>query len=54
MNDQQILAVKCALADLLGAQQAYEQADMHAHDWDAHQQSIEDLRAAFDFLRDPQ
>lgn len=50
MNEQQIMAIKCALADLQGALQAFQQMDIHAHDWDAHELSIDDLLSAFDFL----
>ena len=50
MNDKQKQAVACALADLQGALQAFEQDDIHVHDWRAHQQSIDDLLEAFDFL----
>ena len=52
MNKKQIMAVRCAYADLVGAMQAYEQGDMHTHDWDAHAQSIDDMEQAFDFLTD--
>jgi len=47
MNNDQTLAIACAFADLCGALQAFQQLDLHAHDWRAHQQSIEDLMAAF-------
>ena len=47
MNHDQKLAVTCAFADLCGALQAFQQLDIHAHDWRAHQQSIEDLMDAF-------
>jgi len=47
MNHDQKVAVMCAFADLCGALQAYQQLDMHAHDWRAHQQSIEDLMNLF-------
>jgi len=50
MTKQQELAIACALADLQGALQAYEQGDIHAHDWRAHKQSIDDLFDAFPFL----
>lgn len=52
MNEQQITAIKCAFADLQGAIQAFQQMDMHAHDWDAHAMSIDDLINAFDFLEE--
>ena len=41
-------ALKCALADLEGSLQAHEQMDRLAHDWEAHQQSIDEARAAID------
>ena len=50
MTEQQITAIKCALADLQGSLQAFQQSDMYAHDWEAHQQSIDDLLNEFDFL----
>ena len=52
MNDDQILAIKCAYADLLGAYQAMEQSDIQAHDWKAHKQSIDDLLNNFKFLEE--
>ncbi len=39
-------ALKCALADLEGSLQAHNQTDWYAHDWEAHQQSIDEARAA--------
>jgi hypothetical protein len=33
--------------DLLGAIQAMRQLDMHAHNWDAHEQSIADMEKYF-------
>ena len=50
MTEQQILAVKCAYADLIGAFQVKEQRDINLHDWDAHLLSIEDLERNFDFI----
>lgn len=47
MNQAQIQSVRCAFADLIGALQAYEQNDTHAHDWKAHAQSIRELHEAF-------
>jgi hypothetical protein len=51
MTQEQILAIKCAHADLLGAEQAHSQADIGYHDWKNHHQSIEDLEAAFPELQ---
>ena len=39
--------LECALADLQGSLQAYEQGDIHVHDWKAHKQSIQEIE---DFL----
>ena len=39
-------ALECALADLEGALQAKEQGGIQAHDWKAHELSIEEARAA--------
>lgn len=50
---QQIQAIKCAYADLVGAIQAYNQGDMHIHDWSSHEASIEELEEAFPTLIEP-
>ena len=52
MNDDQMLAIKCAYADLLGAYQAMEQCDIQGHDWKAHKQSMDDLLNNFKFLEE--
>jgi hypothetical protein len=52
MNDKQILAIKCAYLDLIGVYQAIQEADPQAHDWKAHQQTIEELKEAFNFLEE--
>jgi len=44
--DELIQAARCALADLQGSLQAYEQMSIYAHDWDAHKQSIDELEDA--------
>jgi len=54
MTQEQILAIRCAHADLVGARQAKEQGDIHVHDWDAHNISIVDLEVHFDFLTESQ
>ena len=46
----EVLAIKCAHADLVGALQAIEACDPHAHDWKAHKQSINDLEDQFSFI----
>lgn len=43
MNDEQLLIMRCALADLIGAWQAYTQMDIHCHDWRSHVESIGEL-----------
>ena len=50
MNEDQITAIKCAFADLQGAMQAYEQGNMHAHDWKAHALTIKEMAERFSFL----
>lgn len=40
-------AIRCALADLVGSWEAYEQGDSDAHNWKAHQLTISELRQAF-------
>jgi len=41
--------LKCALADLQGSMEAYESGDMHCHDWEAHQTTIDEIE---EFLND--
>lgn len=36
--------LECALADLQGSLEAYEQDDIHVHDWRAHKASIEEIK----------
>ena len=50
MNEEQIFAIRCACADLIGALQARNQMDIEVHDWKAHKLSIDDLINTFDFL----
>lgn len=50
MTLEEKMAIKCAFADLCGAMQAYLQGDIHAHDWKAHAQTLQDMSDAFDFL----
>lgn len=45
--DELVQAARCALADLEGSLQAREQMDIYAHDWDSHQQSIDELNDVF-------
>ena len=51
MTEAQISAIRCALADLSGALQAHQQGDTNAHDWEAHQLSIDELVDAFPELK---
>lgn len=50
LNDKQMLALRCACADLIGAMQARNQNDVEVHDWKAHSLTIDELIEAFDFL----
>jgi len=43
MNKEEIILIKCALADLQGAMEAMEKADYCSHDWEAHQQTIDEI-----------
>ena len=52
MNEEQIFAIRCACADLIGALQARNQLDIEVHDWKSHKLSIDDLINTFDFLSD--
>lgn len=52
MNEEQILAIRCACADLIGSLQARNQTDIEVHDWKAHELSIDELINTFDFLSD--
>lgn len=53
LNKKQILAIKCAFADLLGAYQVAVQQDYSTHDWRAHFKTMEELKDAFpDILKD--
>lgn len=50
MPDFQAVAIRCALADLTGAWQAWTQEGCpdSVHDWQSHEQSMLDLANAFD------
>lgn len=50
MTEEQIMAIKCAYADLVGALQARNQCDINVHDWDSHRETIIDLEARFPFI----
>ena len=43
MTQEQLFILRCALADLTGAYQAYQQSDIHIHDWKGHFNTILDL-----------
>jgi hypothetical protein len=50
MTQEQLLIIRYAYADLVGAYQAFQSLDIHTHDWDSHQQTIKDLEEHFMFL----
>jgi len=52
MSSEQLEAIRCAYADLLGAYQAYEQSDMLAHDWKAHRLTLDEMLELFSFLKE--
>jgi hypothetical protein len=47
ITKEQKLAITCAYCDLVGAKQARDWEDIEAHDWKAHQRSIDELEKAF-------
>ena len=51
MTEEQIRAIKCAYADLVGALQARNQLDIEVHDWKSHSETIAELEEAFDFIQ---
>ena len=51
LTEAQVSAIRCALADLSGALQAYQQLDLHVHDWKVHALTIDELIDAFPSLR---
>lgn len=50
MTEEQIRAIKCAYADLVGALQARNQLDIEVHDWKSHSETIAELEKAFNFI----
>lgn len=50
LTKEQVTAIKCAHADLIGALQAFDQNDINVHDWNRHGESIQELQEAFSFL----
>lgn len=50
MTPEQITAVKCAYADLVGILQCYNQHSTTVHDWESHLESIQDLEKHFPFI----
>jgi len=47
LTNKQVVTIRCAYADLVGAYQAMAQQDYAVHDWRVHRQSIEDLEETF-------
>lgn len=50
MSDKQMLAIRCAYADLVGALEAHEMMDSAMHDWKAHKLTIEEMKEVFPFV----
>lgn len=50
MTENQVQAIKCAYADLIGALETFQNGTYDEHDWKAHQLSIKELKKAFKFL----
>jgi hypothetical protein len=47
LSKQQEVAIKCAIADLIGSMQAKNNLDFQSHDWKAHRNTIDELADAF-------
>lgn len=47
LSKQQEVAIKCAIADLIGSLQAKNDLDFFSHDWEAHLETISDIADAF-------
>ena len=47
MTKQQKVAIKCAIADLIGSMQSKNNLDFGSHDWKAHRHTIDELTDAF-------
>ena len=47
LTQEQITAIRCAHADLIGAKQALDKGDIYSLDWEANEESIIDLENAF-------
>ena len=43
LSKAQQTIMRCALADLIGAWEAYTDMDIHSHDWNAHVETITEL-----------
>jgi hypothetical protein len=50
MTNEQIIAIKCAYADLVGVLQCHNQYETTVHDWESHLESIRDLEKQFAFI----
>ena len=42
-TNKQLTIMRCALADLIGAWEAYTHMDIHRHNWNAHAETITEL-----------
>ncbi len=47
MTEQQIQAIRFAYLDLMGAKEASDKGDIHAHDWGVHWETIKDMEKQF-------
>jgi hypothetical protein len=50
ITKEQKLAITSAYCDLIGAKEARDWEDTEAHDWKAHQRSIDELKKVFPFV----
>jgi len=47
MTEQQIQAIRFAYLDLMGAKEAADMGNIHAHDWGVHWETIKDMEKQF-------
>jgi len=47
MTEQQIQTIRFAYLDLMGAKEAADMGNIHAHDWGVHWETIKDMEKQF-------
>jgi hypothetical protein len=47
MTKEQLAVIRFAYLDLMGAKEAADMGNIHAHDWSVHWQTIKDMETQF-------